>query len=709
MDLSEPIPHWNELRNERPKIHQFLGALAEAELQAGRTGVEPSAVDSEGLDEAEAEDMVDWRGDENGLISFASDELRHEYLVRHAESLLQGGLEEDPEKFALSFRNVSNQAVQLGGVGENIPEVILLLVAAGRAERVLSLFSELAKRAVEEDRESGRSPFWDFYQPLTHVLHRLDIGPKELAQNAAPILKASSGDLMEGQLHGAVEKMARQSEERADELYDTLISHPDPPVKSLAANALEGFSAWDFEKAHRRAIRLTEEETPILKRVGISSLGKVDYQDQDPSFLRETWERLEKLAREPDEETDYVLVRTLGDLLTAFESTTGTEGCEIPSTDRVGGVLAEMAGRANQRVKHAVAQALFLRGEEHLHSDWYQRALLQVADMPSTHAQTIQRLDASARRYLDAENPSPEKALDFLREFVLRRSDGREPEELLSGMIASLRGDFFDEFRAELTHWLASSEPDLHRTAANLYQHFDQIDAGEEESGRRFHLSKEVLDDLGEQEVVHVVQRACGYVAGGGNLLADLVISALYREPSSDELAGFVGYMLTEHVLYNYPEGGRDALEDYAEDTEKALIVEVARKALEESARYYEELQDLSRLKEFRPPSRRRYLLRKALRDQQTKIKEQAWEESDIISLFSYQPLKYGQAFFSDHGPEGFSEPSRLGRFSHSTEMPRGANIDPVGMEYQRFRWRRAGLEGIESELEEQTEDGGPK
>jgi hypothetical protein len=708
MDLSNPTSRWKKLRNERPDTHDFLGALAEAEFQAGKTGVEPGAVDTEGLGEAEAEDMVDWRGDENGPISFSSDELRREYLVRHAESLLQGRLNTGPEGFASSFRTVSNRAVQLGGVGENIPEIILLLVAAGRAERILSLFGELAKRAVEEDRESGRSPFWDLYQPLTNVLHRLDVGPEEVAQNAAPILKASSRDMMGGQLHGAVEKMARQSEERAYELYDTLISHPGPPVKSLAADALEGLSAWDFEKAHRRAIRLTEEEIPILKRVGIVSLGKVDFGGRDHSFLRETWERLKKLAREPDEETDYVLVRTLGDLLTAFESTTGTEGGEIPGTNRVGEVLAEMAGRADQRVKHAVAQVLFLRGEDHLHSDWYQRALLQVADVPSTHAQTIRHLDASARRFLDAEHPSPEKALDFLREFVVRRTNGGKPDELLSGMIASLRDNFFGEFRSELTRWLASSEPDLHRMAANMYKHFDQIEAGED-SGRRFHLSKEVLDDLGEQKVVHVVKRACGYVAGGGTLLADLVISALYREPSSDELMSFVGDMLTEHVLYNYPEGGRDVLEDYAEDTEKALIVEVARKALKESARYYEELQDLPHLKEFRPPSRRKYLLRKALHDQQTKIKEQAWEQSDILSLFSHQPLKYGRAFFSDHGPEGFSEPTRLGRFPHSTEMPRGANIDPVGMEYQRFRWRQAGLEGIESELEEQTEDGDPK
>jgi len=179
MDLSNPTPRWKELRNERPDTHEFLGALAEAELQAGESGVKPGAVDAEGLGEAEGEDMVDWQGDENGLISFASDELRREYLVRHAESLLQGRLEEEPEEFASSFRNVSNRAVQLGGVGENLPELILLLVVAGRGDRVLSLFSELARSAVEENRESGRSPFRDLYQPLTNVLHRLDVGPEE--------------------------------------------------------------------------------------------------------------------------------------------------------------------------------------------------------------------------------------------------------------------------------------------------------------------------------------------------------------------------------------------------------------------------------------------------------------------------------------------------------------------------------------------------
>jgi hypothetical protein len=705
MDPSNPTPRWEDFRNEKPGVHIFLSALAEAEFEVEETGVDPSAVNTEGLGEAESEGLVGWQGDENGLISFASDDLRREYLIRHGESLLEGSLEEVPEEFATAFRNVSHRAVQLGEVGENIPEVLMLLVAVGRGERALSLLSELARRAAEED-ENGRSSFWDLYRPLAKALPHLCVGPEALAQNAASILKASSGDLMGGQLYGIVEKMARQSSEQANGLYDTLVSHSDPAVKSLAANALVGLSDWDFEEAHHRAIHLTQEGSAALQRVGIEALGKLDYETQDSQFLQATWERLEEFANGPDGKINPVLTVCLGDLLAASQSAEESGEAGMPSVNGIGRALAEMASHSDLKIQHAVSRVLLLHGEDQIGSKWYESALLRIAGVPSTQVQTIRNAGSCARRYLDAYDSSPEKALNFLREFVLRRPDEGKPPELLSGMLASLRESFFEEFRAELTRWLASLEPDLHRAAADMYQHFNQNETREEKSGRPFYLSKEVLDDLGEEEVVYVVKRTCGYVAGGGKLLADLVVSALYREPPSDELASFVGYMLTEHVLYNYPEGGRDGLEDYVDDGEPDRVREVARKALEQSERYYAELQDLPQLKEFRPPSRRKYILRRALRDQQASIMEQAREESDIMSLVTRQPLKYGRAFFYNRGPEGFSEPSRLSSFSHSTEMPRGANIDPVGMEHRRFRWRQAGLLDVESESETQTEDG---
>lgn len=706
MDLSNPTPRWRELRDDRPNAHAFLSALAQAEFETGKTGVPLSAIDAEGLGEAENEGVVDWQGDENDLVSFASDDLRREYLVRHGGSLLQENWGEGPEAFASAFRDVSDRAVQVGGIGGNVAEAILLLLSEEQGERILSYLSTLARRDNEREA-NGHTPFWTLYRHLTKILHRLEVGPEEVAQHAAPILKASSDDEMGGQLYGAVKRMARQSEERANALYETLISHSDPPVQSLASTSLVGLSTRDFTAAHRRALQLTGEESPILRRIGITALGQIDYQDQSPKVLRDTWECLEELQGDPNKETDYVLARCLGNLLTVPKDVEEMEEIDVPDAGDIGRALAEIASRPDPNVQHAVSRVLFLHREDYGSEEWYETALLRIAGVPSTHGRTVRHIEGCLRRYLEDEDPYPERALAFLREFVLRRPDDGEAHELLSGVFSSLRQNFFEELQAELTRWLASSETSLHRGAADMYQYFDRMGAGEEESGRRFHLSKDVLDDLEEEEVVNVVKRACGHVAGGGRLLADLVISALCRESPSDELSSFVGYIMTEHVLYNYPEGGRDALEDYVEDEGQGRITEIARKALEQSGRYYEELRDLPRLKEFRPPSRRRYLLRRALHDQQTKIKEQAWEQSDIMKLVSRQPLKYGRSFFSDWGPDGFSDPSPLRSISHAPKSPRGANIDPIGMEYRRFLWRRAGLVSIEPESEGQTEHGG--
>jgi hypothetical protein len=48
MDLSNPTPRWEALRNEEPGTHEFLSGLARAEFEAGETGVDPSAIDAEG-------------------------------------------------------------------------------------------------------------------------------------------------------------------------------------------------------------------------------------------------------------------------------------------------------------------------------------------------------------------------------------------------------------------------------------------------------------------------------------------------------------------------------------------------------------------------------------------------------------------------------------------------------------------------------------
>lgn len=139
------------------------------------------------------------------------------------------------------------------GAGENVREVILLLLAEGEGEKALAYVGTPAKRDYERE-SSGHTPFWTLYRPVTEILHCLEVGPEELAQNAGSILEASPGDMMGGQLYGTVVRMARQSEEHATKAYETLISHPGSPVTSLASRALVGLATTDFASTHRQAL-----------------------------------------------------------------------------------------------------------------------------------------------------------------------------------------------------------------------------------------------------------------------------------------------------------------------------------------------------------------------------------------------------------------------------------------------------------------------
>ena len=711
---SEVTPHWQVLRDDKPEVHEFLQELAEAVYVRAEDRVPLSSLDDTGFKTAESEGIVlrveNEKSDEEE-VAFAKDDVFHDYLARHGASLLQESWNESGQVFAETFREVMGRLTRITGSGRHTRAALFRILAKGQEAKIILTVRELAERATAETgEERGRHAFWDLYLPFCDALPHLNIEVEELAQSAAPIIEAASGDAVGDRIFSAVEKMARQSKDQAIALYEACVSRPETASVSLAANALVGLSDSDFNDAHERALRLAQDSRPVLRRVGIAALGGMSYDKEHIPQLRKTWMRLESLRENPNEETDYVLVRTYGDLLDAAEhiGAAGTAG--IPDTNAIGGAMAELAGRPNASTSHSAVQALLLRAENYTDADWYEETLLKVADTPSSHSGTIRSIDSCVNQYLEGGSPRPERALGFLRAFVQSRPGGGEVRELLRMTLLSLQENFPEELQAELTQWFSSTEPKLHQAAAALYRSYHR--AGNSTSSP-MQLSKDALDEISEQEVVRVVQRICGYVSGGGELLARLVLSALQRDVASDELVGFVGHILTEYVLYNYPEGGRKFLNGVVEEAEGLEIVKrTAHGAMERSERYYEQLRELPHLKEFDPPSSRIYQLRRAQQQQQSEMMEQVRNQSTLSGLFPRLPLKYGKAFFSERDPGEFTQPSGLSALSHSAEFPRGPHIDPVGLPFRRALWRQVGLKDEDSsdepkrsadEVDEQT------
>jgi hypothetical protein len=109
---SELTPHWQAFRDDKPEMHEFPEALAEAILVRGEDCAPLSSLDDTGIEAAEAEGLVERSttdGDQEERMAFTDEGVRHDYLARHGAALLREPWKEGSEAFAEAFGRVARQ------------------------------------------------------------------------------------------------------------------------------------------------------------------------------------------------------------------------------------------------------------------------------------------------------------------------------------------------------------------------------------------------------------------------------------------------------------------------------------------------------------------------------------------------------------------------------------------------------------------------
>jgi len=184
---SELTPHWQELRDDKPEVHEFLEALAEAIYVRGEDCAPLSGLDDTGCDAAETEGLME-RSETDGdqgeeRVAFTDEGVRHDYFARHGASLLREPWNEGSEAFAEAFGRVARQITRFTGFGLDTRATLLHILAEGQETRIVRTIRELAERtAAEDEEEGGRHAFWDLYGPFCDALPHLDVQAEEIVQ-----------------------------------------------------------------------------------------------------------------------------------------------------------------------------------------------------------------------------------------------------------------------------------------------------------------------------------------------------------------------------------------------------------------------------------------------------------------------------------------------------------------------------------------------
>lgn len=272
--------------------------------------------------------------------------------------------------------------------------------------------------------------------------------------------------------------------------------------------------------------------------------------------------------------------------------------------------------------------------------------------------------------------------LGFLRTWILRHGGQkiREDEtiERFDQTIAAI-SERPQVLQRLVTEWLVADEPQLTSACCGLIS-FLWV-----RGVRDLSFSRDILDKMDHQAILHLVRRMLGFVYSEEPLLS-LTFSLLESRDAPTRTYPIVLTLLTRDVGRNYVEGTLQAIThrmDNASDSLKALL-ESAHKEL---TAYQKALDDLPMLQELQGPLqlRRAIALRKAA--DMRKTMDAANEKSVFLKLVKQVPVKAGIGWFSVRDGK-VGETSRFGSVSHTVTLPRRAIGDPVGYAIEGLLYR---------------------
>lgn len=550
---------------------------------------------------------------------------------------------------------------------------------------VLARLEEAARLEVRANEPNV--PLSSIYFNFCDALPELGYTSTDLANHLGPVLAATEHWLPRGKIQGAIERLAEQSQKKAEGLLETFLQRPEQRTVEFAANCLK--SLWKFDPgiAHRKAFELTKANLKLLQRIGCIALAWFNYElPSNEKELIATIDRLEELYETNETNLLPTITQACGELLVALP-----QGGLL---QRVQKSFLRLASYKNPDVQSVVAQTLSRRVADLGDIDLLWDTLDCLSSIPARYAGILQELDSTTYRMI---NHNPKRVAEHLENVVTSRLYGTEGEndrlpDLYKDTVFCLVDKHNSVFEATITRWFSSKDPRLHSAAADLVGHF--VREKHHRPLRTIQLDFAELNSLDEGDVQRIICALTGYVEDY-KAMASLLISVLSREIVSERVHELIVNALDQVVLYNMPGLEGEYLKDLSQDLNISEYVrQVVTDALDLFGSYSAPLKERPYLKELIPPDNRVHLFQVKIQKQMVSYRESAFNKSGFFSLIPRVPVKYGRSSFSsEDGNAASSAPMRT--FRTDIEIPRELLIDPVGHIVKRVKWRKMAVDGL--------------
>lgn len=687
---------WQDLKENTPNIHDGLKNLSLLLYERGEVTIDSAHFSSSFLEELLDLGFV-VKSEEK--ISFKDLELLADYLIQHASEQISTSWSD--ESRVLEFYGKISRFQTLGNPSfgtqafATIESKLLLTLVIEYGRNI----SELVVRTshLRNDSELGRS-----FQRLHRTYWEIasDIGID--SHSAIEIIDGLGKDYVRSSSYIAksVEEISTSNKAFRDAIYGLLLDEDRKLIAGLLYYVLVAMSKTEIEKAHEKALLLSNEAELTVKRAGIRALGTLDYNHhQRHDLLPQTLSRLEVLTAEMNPQLIDVLIGSYEDL--------------IGTAEEVESKFLELAAHSNKQIRQSCLFSLFRKARQLYKEKWYKDALHKLIQMHRFNGEELHYLDECLEHYVDDDSSF---VLDMIEQIKLDgdldlKSQCKRITEKLRETFSALQQNRLATLESALTRWIASTDMRLHILAFSLNDSFRSIPVKvgnqlERDRQPTFKFSKDVLDTLSNENAENVVYRTLAYTSIDAPSASNFLLSILRKSPISDEIISLVKQLLVSQVLFNFPQEAKEFIESELQSGHLSnLQVTVARAALADFQDYIDAREGLPELKEFQISTRRAYLYRIADQRRQSQARQDAESRSVLNQFFPERLYLYGRSVAYED-KKGFSEPMPLISTSVSAEMPHGEFIDPVGQACQRIIWMNAGLpiaEAVDTQKEEEN------
>ena len=532
-----------------------------------------------------------------------------------------------------------------------------LEIAALHNDGHINAVAEFAKL---DNTQGGGPDFFMMRLIFEKTLPHIDAPVRDVMHCVLHLYKGAGQDVFAGRIFDSYIAYCEKDPARPLEAIKIIEDEHDQFADMLPSTVAAG-SRIDNPHYLAEALRLGRHTAKVLRRRAVLSLARIAW----PKEAKVPEEALAGLERSVAEVDDHILARVVKSAFAFYQQDKTTEARVIVLIDKA-------LSKGDECALHAGAE-IFVETKE-IPAPLLDVLLGHLKQVKPTDRRTLDYIDYGITTLL--KEAAAEKALRFL-------------EELLPLYTGTLTIKDFDSAADKIlenktllsrvtTRWFLNGAPALcesvNRIAGKSHNDTLPID-----------IEASELTTKDFKHIVFVARKAVGYLFMKPVTAASILIS-LMRPAPDDRTREYLGELLFDYLLINYPGSVREYVEDQARQ-ETGKVKATLDKALAELTAYLDPLSAVPTLAALHPSQAHREAYNRYMRSSFEALMKETEKETEkecfLLNFFSKSTLLYGRkciTYIHDGGVPSRRMEMEIPTISYSTESPRMEHLDEHGL-----------------------------